>query len=120
MSKVLSICFVIVGLLIFSSCEKERGAAEACFTTGNSELKSGSIIRFINCSKNFDAVQWYVTNGADITDTLYKDQVLIPDTIKNLAFSFPVVGSFNVTLNVRQREDVSQSTITKNINITAP
>ena len=102
---------------VFSSCEKSRPGAEACIDTGSSTLKSGSAIRFMNCSKYYDATSWYVINGADITDTLFNE---VTDTLKHMVYTFGAPGNFNVVLNVRQRENASENTITQNVNITTP
>jgi hypothetical protein len=100
------ILILFVALSIFSACEKERGEAIACMNTGTATYEAGKIIRFMNCSKNYDGTKWYVIRkDDDMKDTIYVEPT---DTLKHLQFVF-TPDTFEVVLDVWQADSISQS-----------
>jgi hypothetical protein len=111
MSKLFSICVLMITILTFSSCEKKRGDAEACFDTGSATFTAGNSIRFMNCSKHYDATKWIVTD--DMNNIIFTE---FTDTLKHFTYSFNP-GNYNVILNIWQTDSVSFSTKTESISV---
>jgi len=111
MLKKLSVFVVLFTLIVFSSCEKERGEAVACFDTGTAIFRAGNDVRLMNCSQNWDGSKWYIINGNNILDTLYIEPT---DTLKHFVSSF-VADTFDIHLVVWQRDSVSISSDFKQI-----
>src|SRR5690606_22302868 len=111
MKKVFSIFIFTTGFFGFTSCEKERGAAQACIDIGTSQLKTTDIVHFMNCSVNYDLTRWLVMDSV-MVDTLYQAPT---DTLKHFKYSF-TPGKYNVTLIVTKHD--SSSIDTKNLPIT--
>jgi|GEM_PF-3381331 len=100
------ILILLVTCSLFTACEKERGEAVACMNLGTAEYKAGKILRFMNCSKNYDLTKWYVIRkDEDMKDTIYVEPT---DTLKHLQFVF-TPDTFEVVLNVLQSDSSSQS-----------
>ena len=112
MKNVLSLCVLAALVIAFASCEKKRGAAEACYDLGTAELKAGKTIRFMNCSKNYDYTKWVVADSA-----LMPIFISPTDTQKHFDYSFPV-GRFNVLLYVIQGDSTSIANKTQEFTFT--
>lgn len=94
-----------IGLLVFGllfSCSKEETTVEACFNISNIIPKTDESIKFTNCSKNYDKVEWDFGDGSS-------------STISDPSHSYDKSGIYKVTLKVYKGSD--SKTLTKTVGV---
>jgi hypothetical protein len=116
MKKILSITATFIVLILFVSCDKTKlGDPLSCIDPGNTDYKIGKNIYLMNCSQNFSYSDWKVYDSSNVE--IYTSP---SDTMRHLAYTFPYVGRYKVSLKVWFSDTLVNSTSELELTTIAP